>query len=286
MVRLLRRDHGCIAGEHEVNARVGHQVRLELGDVHVQSTVEAQRRSQRGDDLRQQPVQVGVSRALDVKVAAAYVVQRLVVVHDGHVCVFQERVHAKHRVVRLNHCGSDLRARPHGERDLRLLPVVHRQALQHQATEPGASASADGIVDHEALEASAVVGQLPDPIQDEVDDLLADGVVPSREVVRGVLLAGDELLRVKQLTVGTRAYFIDHSGLQVDHHAAGDVLAGASLGEERVEGIVAASDRLIRGHLAVRLDTVLKAEKLPACIANLHTRLPNVDADRLTHCVE
>eukprot|EP00959_Pyramimonas_sp_CCMP1952_P286638 5993867-Pyramimonas_sp.AAC.1 len=62
-------------------------------------------------------------------------------------------MHAENSVVGLHHCCGDLRARPHSERALRLLPVVHRQALQHQATEPGASASADGIVDHEALEA-------------------------------------------------------------------------------------------------------------------------------------
>ena len=52
------------------------------------------------------------------------------------------------------------------------------------------------------LEASAVVCQLADPVQHQVDDLLADGVVPASVVVRRVLLAGHQLLGVEQLAVG------------------------------------------------------------------------------------
>ena len=47
--------------------------------------------------------------------------------------------------------------------------------------------------DEPHLEASAVVGQVANAVQDEVDDLLADRVVPARVVVGGVLLARDEL---------------------------------------------------------------------------------------------
>ena len=50
------------------------------------------------------------------------------------------------------------------------------------------------------LEASAVVGQLANAIEDEVDDLLANRVVTAGEVVRRVLLTADELLRVEELT--------------------------------------------------------------------------------------
>jgi len=84
----------------------------------------------------------------------------------------------------------------------------------------------------------------------EVDDLLADGVVATGEVVGGVLLAGDELLRVEELPVGAGADLVDHGGLEVDEHRAGDVLARTGLGEEGVEGIVAATDGLVGGHLA------------------------------------
>ena len=42
MVCLLCGDHRGIGGQHEVNARVGHQIGLELGDIHVQGTIEAE----------------------------------------------------------------------------------------------------------------------------------------------------------------------------------------------------------------------------------------------------
>ena len=61
--------------------------------------------------------------------------------------MFQERVHAKHGVVRLDARRRDLRARPHSERDLRLLAVVDGEALEEQAAETGASTTAARIED-------------------------------------------------------------------------------------------------------------------------------------------
>jgi hypothetical protein len=46
------------------------------------------------------------------------------------------------------------------------------------------------VVREEALQARAVVGELADAVEDEVHDLLADGVVSTGVVVGGVLLAG------------------------------------------------------------------------------------------------
>merc|ERR1719498_234460 len=63
-------------------------------------------------------------------------------------------------------------------------------------------------------------------VQDQVHDLLADGVVATGEVVRGILLTGDQLLRVEQLTVRTRADLVNDRRLQVDEDAARHVLAG------------------------------------------------------------
>jgi hypothetical protein len=58
-----------------VDARVRHQVGLELGNIDVQGTIEAQTGGQGRDNLSDQTVQVSVGRALDVQVAAADVVQ-------------------------------------------------------------------------------------------------------------------------------------------------------------------------------------------------------------------
>ena len=62
------------------------------------------------------------------------------------------------------------------------------------------------------------------------------------EVVGGILLAGDQLLRMEQLTVRTRADLIDHRRLQVHEDAPRHVLAGARLGEEGVERVITATD--------------------------------------------
>lgn len=100
-----------------------------------------------------------------------------------------------------------------------------------------------------------------------------DRVVTTSVVVGGILLAGDQLLRVEELAVRARADLVNDGWLEVNEHAAGHVLAGSSLGEERVERVVAAADRLVRWHLAIRCDAVLKAVELPARVTNLATGL-------------
>lgn len=75
--------------------------------------------------------------------------------------------------------------------------------------------------------------------------------------------------------------FTNDGGLQVDEDSAGNVLAGAGLAEEGVEAVISATNSLVRGHLAVRLDAVLKAVELPAGIADLDSGLSNVDGDAL-----
>merc|ERR1711975_180325 len=74
VVRLLGGDHRGVGREHEVDAGVGHQVGLELGDVDVEGAVEAERGGERRDDLGDQTVEVGVGRALDVDGTTADIV--------------------------------------------------------------------------------------------------------------------------------------------------------------------------------------------------------------------
>ena len=123
MVGLLGGDDRSVGREHEVDARVRHQVGLELRDVHVQGSIEAKAGREGADDLGNETVQVGVGRPLNVQVPAhrarlskattpgpaqpksmtrmdkapaANVVQRLVVVHNRHISVLQQRVDAQH----------------------------------------------------------------------------------------------------------------------------------------------------------------------------------------------
>ena len=60
------------------------------------------------------------------------------------------------------------------------------------------------------------------------------------------------------------------------------MLASSGLREEGVEGVISTSDGLVRGHLAIRLDSMLKAVQLPASITNLYSGLSKMDRDTLT----
>ena len=60
------------------------------------------------------------------------------------------------------------------------------------------------------------------------------------------------------------------------------MFASSSLTEEGVEGVVSSSDGLVAGHLTVRLDAVLQAVQLPACIAYLASGLADMDRDTFT----
>jgi hypothetical protein len=64
------------------------------------------------------------------------------------------------------------------------------------------------VEDEEALESSTLVSQLSDTIQNQVDDLLTNGVVTTGVVIGCILLACDKLLGVEQLAVGASSDLI------------------------------------------------------------------------------
>merc|ERR1719272_591279 len=191
--------------------------------------------------------------------------------------VLKEGVSGEDGVVRLNDGGGDLGGGVDGESELGFLTVIDGESLEEERSETGSGTSTDGVEDEETLETSALIGELADSVEAEIDDLTSDGVMSSGEVVGGVLLSGDELLGVEQLSVGSGTDLIDDGGLEIEEDGSGDVLAGTSLGEEGVEGIVTATDSLIGGHLAIGLNSVLEAEELPAGVTDLDTGLSNVD---------
>jgi len=191
--------------------------------------------------------------------------------------VFKEGVGGQYGVVGLNDRGGDLGGRVDGEAELGFLAVIDGESFEQEGAETGTSSTANGVENEETLETSALVGELSDSVEAEINDLLTDGVMTAGKVVSSVLLSGDELLGVEQLSVGTSADLIDDGGLEIEEDATGNVLAGTSLGEEGVESIVATADGLVGGHLTVRLNAVLEAEELPACVTDLDTGLTDVD---------
>jgi hypothetical protein len=197
--------------------------------------------------------------------------------------VLKEGVGGEHGVVGLNDGGGDLRRGVDGETELGLLTVINGESLEEEGTKTGTGTTTNGVEDEETLETSALISELSDSVEAEIDDLLTDGVVTSSEVVSGIFLTGDELLGVEKLSVGTSSDLIDNGGLEIEEDGSGDVLASTSLGEEGVESIITTTDSLIGRHLTIRLNTVLEAVKLPAGITNLDTSLTDVNGDYFAH---
>jgi hypothetical protein len=283
VVSLLGRDDGSIRGKHEMDSGVRDEIGLELSNINVKGTIESEGGSERGDNLSNKSVQVGVGGSLDIEVSSADIINGLIVEHNSDISVLEERVGRENGVVRLNNGGGNLRRRIDGETELGLLTVIDGESLEEEGAETGSSSTTDGVEDEEALETSALIGELSDSVEAEIDDFLTNGVMSSGEVVGGIFLTGDELLGMEELSVGTGSDLIDNGGLEIEEDASGDVLTSTSLGEEGVESIITTTDGLIGGHLTVRLDSVLEAVELPAGVTDLDTGLTDVDGDDLTH---
>lgn len=133
------------------------------------------------------------------------------------------------------------------------------------------------------------------------------------EVVSSVFLAADELLGVEELAVGSGPHLVDDGGLQIHEHGTRNVLSGAGLAEERVEGVVSSTDRLVARHLTIRLpkrksqtfpdqkqppltekrkgkgmylNAMLEAVEFPAGVSDLNTGLTDVNRNALSHFPE
>ena len=101
-------------------------------------------------------------------------------------------------------------------------------------------------------------------------------------VVSGILLSCDQLLRVEQLSVGSGTDLIDNGGLEIEEDGSRYVLSSSGLREEGVESIITISDGLVRRHLTIRLDAMLKAVELPTGISDLTTGLSQMYRDALS----
>jgi len=103
---------------------VWDEVSLEFSDIDVQSTIESEGGSQRGDNLSDESVQVGVGGSFDIELSSADVVDGFVVEHDSDISVFEEGVSGQDTVVWFNNGSRDLRRGIDSEAELGLLAIV------------------------------------------------------------------------------------------------------------------------------------------------------------------
>lgn len=85
VLALGGRDNRSVADQGVVDTRVGNEVGLELVEIDVEGAIESERRSDGANDLSNQTVKVLVRRAGDIEVAAADVVDSLVVDEESAV---------------------------------------------------------------------------------------------------------------------------------------------------------------------------------------------------------
>ena len=124
-----------------------------------------------------------------------------------------------------------------GKLQLGLLAIIDRETLHQQGDEPRTSSTTKAGENQEALKTCALVSQFPNSAQDEVNGLLANGVVSTGIVIGSIFLACNQLLRMEELVVGTSANFINDCGFQVYKHCPGHMLASTCLTEDGVEGV-------------------------------------------------
>ena len=175
--------------------------------------------------LSNKAVQVLVVGALKAEVSAADIVDGLVVDHEGAVRVLEGGVGGEDGVVGLDNGGGDLRGGVDAELELALLAVVDGETLHEEGTETGTGTTTEGVEDEESLKTGAVVGNTADLVENTLNQLLANGVVTTSIVVRGIFLSGDHVLGVEQGAVGAGADLVDDIGLQVGVDGTGDIFA-------------------------------------------------------------
>jgi len=201
-----------------MDSGIWDQVGLEFGDIDIEGTVESEGSSEGRDDLGDKSVKIGVGGSFDVEVSSADVIDSFVVEHDSDVGVLQEGVGGEDGVVGFNDSGGNLGRGVDGETEFGFLTVIDGKSFQKEGSESGTSSSSDGVENEESLETSAVVSELSDSVQTEIDDFFTNGVMTSGEVIGGIFLSGDELFGMEQLSVSTSSNFIDNSWFEINEN--------------------------------------------------------------------
>jgi len=127
--------------------------------------------------------------------------------------------------------------------------------FHQQGGEPRTSSPTKAVENQEALKTCALVSQLPNLVQEEVNDLLANGAVTLGIVIGSIFFACDELLRVEELAVGASENLINDCGFHVYKYCPKHMLASTCLTEEGFEeGFEeVSSPNIVTWHLAMRL---------------------------------
>jgi hypothetical protein len=154
---LLGRDDGRVTDERVVDTWVWYQVGLELVQVDVESSIEAQTGGDRADNLSNQAVEMLIVGARNVQAATADIVDSFVVDKERAVGVLNGAVGREDGVIWLDDGGRDARSGIDGKLELALLAIVGRETLEEERTKTRSCTATERVEDEETLEGRAVV---------------------------------------------------------------------------------------------------------------------------------
>lgn len=222
---------------------VRNQVGLELVEIDVQGTIETEGGGDRRDNygmvslarlyqdagseftLSNETIQVLIVGSLDTEVASADVIDSLVVDHETAVGMLKGGVSGQDGVVWLDNRSCNLRSWVDTKLKLALLAIVNRETLHQKSTEARSCTTTEGVEDKETLQATAVVGNMSNLVQDLINQLFSNSVVTTSIVVASILLSSDHLVGMEQASVGASADFIDNVGLEIAVDGSWDIFA-------------------------------------------------------------
>jgi len=273
VVSLLSRDDRGIRGKHEVNSWVWDKIGLELSHIDVKGTIETKGSSKRRNNLTNKSVEIGVSWSLNIKRSSAHIVKGFVIQTESTVSVLKKGMGRKYVVVWLDDGSRDLRSRSDSEGKLGLSTIVNGKSLKKKRTKSRSTSTTGRVEDKEPLKTGTVISQLSDSVKDKINNFLTNGVVTTGIVIGSILFTRDQLLRVIKLSVGTSSDFVKWSWLKIKENSSWNVFSSTSFREEGVEGVITTTDGFVRGHLTIRLDTMLQAVKFPTAVTHLDTSL-------------
>jgi len=124
------RNDRCVTDKRVVDARVRDKVCLELVEVDVESAIEAKGRGDGADDLGNETIEMLRTRARDIQIAAADVIDSFVVDEEGTVRILNRAVRGEDGIVRFHDGGGHARGWIDGKFELALLAVLGRKSLE------------------------------------------------------------------------------------------------------------------------------------------------------------
>lgn len=190
-------------------------------------------------------------------------------------------VRGQHGVVRLNHAGADVWRRVNGHLQLALLGKVIGQLLCQQRREPRTGSTAKRMEHEEPLQTIGLFSHPSDYIHGISHQLLPYVEVTPSKIVRRVLLATDQIIRMEQASERTGLHLIDYRRFRVDQNGSRNIaIRYSSLEERAAEAVtVVGAVRFLLLQFAILADLVLQAIEFPSRISQLDSGLADVNGN-------